>query len=426
MPPFVFWLSFDFTKEMDLESFVWLTFSGLTVGMIYALISLGYTMVYGVLELINFAHGEVFTIGGYLGATFLLWVGINDGLPLYLKVAYVLLAFLISIVLTSFLGWTIELVAYRPLRRMSRIAPLLTAIGVSIFLQNAILLIWGVSPIEMPQAAVLSGQVIIFGAKVRNLALVIIFLSLLLMLTLSFFVKKTKLGKAMRATSQDREAAEMMGINTNQTIAVTFIIGSSLAAIAGVLVGMYYGTLKWDTGFLYGIKAFTAAVLGGIGNMAGAVIGSLILGMVENYGIGLPLGILAYLILPFLAIGLFYQFFQMPRRVSQKAVLNASYDSGDLDKKIVWPKKVYYGGWVTGLYWLRKEKRQAELRRHARQAILIGTANTLLFVLFWLFFLNPKFQIGSDWRDVLTFLVLMVVLIFKPSGIMGERLPEKV
>jgi|Deesub1362A_J573_1020465.scaffolds.fasta_scaffold09019_2 branched-chain amino acid transport system permease protein len=411
---------------MDLESFVRLTFSGLTVGMIYALISLGYTMVYGVLELINFAHGEVFTIGGYLGATFLLWVGINDGTPLYLKIVYVVLAFIISIILTSFLGWAIERIAYRPLRRMSRIAPLLTAIGVSIFLQNAIMLIWGVSPIEMPQAAVLSGQVVIFGAKVRYLALVIIFLSLFLMLALSLFIKRTKLGKAMRATSQDREAAEMMGIDTNKTIAFTFIIGSALAAIAGILVGMYYGTLKWDTGFLYGIKAFTAAVLGGIGNMTGAVIGSLILGMVENYGIGLPLGALAYFVLIFLLFGLFHQYLRIPLRLEREVLLKSSFDGGEAKKKVNKLKRIYYGGLITGIYYLRKERRDADLRRHARQAVLISTANILLLITFLLFYFNPKFQIGSDWRDVITFFVLMIVLIFRPSGIMGERLPEKV
>ena len=411
---------------MELESFVRLTFSGLTVGMIYALISLGYTMVYGVLELINFAHGEVFTIGGYLGATFLLWVGINDGTPLSLKVLYVIVAFIISIVLTSLLGWSIERVAYRPLRRMSRIAPLLTAIGVSIFLQNAILLVWGVNPIEMPQAAVLSGQVTILGAKVRYLALVIIFLSLLLMLALSLFIKKTKLGKAMRATSQDREAAEMMGIDTTRTIALTFIIGSALAAVAGMLVGMYYGTLKWDTGFLYGIKAFTAAVLGGIGNMTGAVIGSLILGMVENYGIGLPLGTLAYFILIFLFIGLFYQYFKAPLNAKRNEILQSNYGESEMKERMKRINLIYYGGWVTGLYFLRKEKREARTRKYAREAIFLGGTNTLLFILCLIFFLNPNFQIGSDWRDVITFFVLMVVLIFRPSGIMGERLPEKV
>ncbi len=230
----------------------------------------------------------------------------------------------------------------------------------------------------------------------------------------------------MRATSQDREAAEMMGIETNKTIAFTFIIGSALAAIAGILVGMYYGTLKWDTGFLYGIKAFTAAVLGGIGNMMGAVIGSLILGMVENYSIGLPLGTLAYFVLIFLLFGFFHQYLRIPLKLKLEVLLKSSFDGGETKKKVNKLRRIYYGGLITGIYYLRKERCDADLRRHARQAVLISAANILLLIIFVLFYFNPNFQIGSDWRDVITFFVLMIVLIFRPSGIMGERLPEKV
>ncbi len=414
---------------MGFETFVGLTLSGLTVGMIYALVALGYTMVYGVLKLINFAHGEIFTVGGYLGATFLIWIGIEDGIPLPLKILYVILAFLFSMILTATLGWSVERFAYRPLRKMTRIAPLLSAIGVSIFLQNLILLVFGVDPIIMPVAAIPEGYIPVFGANFRYLAVIIIVFSLILMGGLTLFIKKTRLGKAMRATSQDREAAEMMGINTNMTISLTFIIGSALAAIAGILVAMYYGTLKFDTGFLYGIKAFTAAVLGGIGNIPGAVIGALVLGLAENYGVGLKLGILAYFFILGLIVGLAYQFYFLPREARKKALFNLadrfSYDEGSLSKvKIL--NYCYYGGWISGFYFLFKERRDSLVRIHARQAIRVGFANTFLFLVTLIFFLNSNYKISSEWQNGITFLVLMLVLIFKPAGILGEHIPEKV
>jgi branched-chain amino acid transport system permease protein len=279
---------------MSFEHVFGLTVSGITVGMIYALIALGYTMVYGVLEFINFAHGEIFTIGGYLAASTLMWAGVDGSTPLGVKVAYFAAALTLSIVITSSIGWLVERIAYRPLRGRSRIIALLSAIGMSIFLQNLIIVIYGPEPIIMPTAVVPAGFITVFGARIRILQIIIIASSILMMGILTYLVKSTRIGKAMRATSQDMEAAEMMGIDTNRTIAFTFIVGSALAAIGGFLVAMYYGSLQYDTGFLYGLKAFTAAVLGGIGNIPGAVVGSLILGIAENWGVGLSLRLLSY------------------------------------------------------------------------------------------------------------------------------------
>ena len=291
---------------MALEHVFSLTVSGVTVGMIYALIALGYTMVYGVLQLINFAHGEVFAVGGYIAASTLIWAGIDDGMPLWVKVAYFALAVLVSVAVTATLGWLIERLAYRPLRGRSRIIPLLSAIGVSIILQNLLIVIFGPEPMIMPTAIVPSGSFELFGARIRVLQVVIIVTSLLLMALLTWIVKGTRMGKAMRATSQDREAAEMMGIETNRTISFTFVMGSALAAVGGFLVAMYYGSLQYDTGFLYGLKSFTAAVLGGIGNIPGAVVGSLVLGLAETWGVGLRLGLLAWLFVTGFGLGLYF------------------------------------------------------------------------------------------------------------------------
>ncbi len=415
---------------MNLEILLGLTLSGITVGMIYALIALGYSMVYGVLKIINFAHGEIFTIGGLLGASFLFSVGINEGQSVLLKIFFVFLAFIFSMIITSSIGWALERVAYRPLRQASRIAPLLSAIGASIFFQNLLMLVYGTGPVAVPVSAVLSGYVNFFGANVRYIAMVIVGISLLLMFALTIFIRKSWLGKAMRATSQDREAAEMMGINTNLTISVTFIIGSALAAVAGIFVAMYYGTIKFDTGFLYGIKAFTAAVLGGIGNIPGAVVGSLVLGLAENYGVGLKFSTLSYIAAIGLMLGLIYQYRVFPRRrfglEEQKKGKRELIESErtEQDRKI---KRCYYAGWITGLIVYFTEKQDAAVKLHGLRAIRIGALNTILIVFIFIgsTFLSD-FQISSQWKDATAFLVLMSVLIFRPSGLLGERIPEKV
>ena len=406
---------------MSFEHIFSLTVSGLTVGMIYALIALGYTMVYGVLQLINFAHGEVFTIGGYLAASTLIWIGVDATTPLSLKIAYFGLAVIVSVVLTALLGWTIERIAYRPLRNQSRIIALLSAIGTSIFLQNMLVIVFGPQPIIMPTAIVPTGFIEMFGARIRVLQIAIILISLLLMLALTWIVKGTRIGKAMRATSQDREAAEMMGIETNFTISFTFVIGSGLAAIGGFLVAMYYGSLQFNTGFLYGLKAFTAAVLGGIGNIPGAVVGSLILGLAENWGVGLSLGVLAWLLVAGFGIGLYVQLVRAPgQRVKHIA---DEFRTPEYERKV---RGVYLFAPVTAVKTLLSERTDALVHVSAQHAVRLMVGNILLLVLAVVFFAAGDMQFSSKWQHVISFVVLMAILMFRPSGILGENIQEKV
>ena len=406
---------------MTFEHIFGLTVSGLTVGMIYALIALGYTMVYGVLQLINFAHGEVFTIGGYLATSTLIWIGVDATTPLSLKIAYFGLALLLSIVLTALLGFLIERVAYRPLRQRSRIIALLSAIGVSIFLQNGIVVVFGPQPIIMPTAVVPTGFIEVFGARIRVLQIAIILISLVLMAALTWIVKGTRMGKAMRATSQDREAAEMMGIETNLTISFTFVIGSGLAAIGGFLVAMYYGSLQFNTGFLYGLKAFTAAVLGGIGNIPGAVVGSLVLGLAENWGVGLTLGILAWLFVAGLALGLYFQFVRAPQ--SRIDHIAEEFRTPEYERAV---RDVYRFAPVVAVKTLFAERTDALLHVSAQHAVRLTAANVILAGLAVLFFINGDVQFASKWQHVISFAVLMAILMFRPSGILGDNIQEKV
>jgi branched-chain amino acid transport system permease protein len=258
--------------------------NGLTLGAIYALIALGYTMVYGILELINFAHGEIYMIGGYIAIIVVTLLGTN--LANSSNALYILpLIFLAAMLFCAILGVTIERFAYRPLRNAPRLAPLITAVGVSLFLQNAAMLIFGSENKILP--AIFPEGVVHFGdTQISYLQIFILVSCIILMLALQIFIKKTKLGIAMRATAQDREAAALMGININRVISTTFFIGSALGAAAGVMVGMYYGVVKYDMGYVAGIKAFTAAVLGGIGNVPGAMFGGVLLGVLESFGAG--------------------------------------------------------------------------------------------------------------------------------------------
>lgn len=406
---------------MTLEHIFSLTVSGLTVGMIYALIALGYTMVYGVLQLINFAHGEVFTIGGYIAATTLIWIGIDATTPLSVKIAYFGVALLVSLVLTATLGFLIERVAYRPLRQRSRIIALLSAIGVSIFLQNLIIVVFGPQPIIMPTAVVPTGFIEVFGARIRVLQIAIIVVSLVLMALLTWIVKGTRMGKAMRATSQDREAAEMMGIETNLTISFTFIMGSSLAAIGGFLVAMYYGSLQFNTGFLYGLKAFTAAVLGGIGNIPGAVVGSLVLGLAENWGVGLTLGVLAWLFVAGVALGLYFQLVRAPR--SRIEHIAEEFRTAEYERQI---RRVYWFAPFLAVKTLLSERTDALLHVSAQHAVRLTAANVILLGIAVAFFVNGDAQFASKWQHVISFAVLMAILMFRPSGILGENIQEKV
>ncbi len=292
--------------------------NGLTIGMVYALIALGYTMVYGVLQLINFAHGEIFMVGAYLALTI---IGIVSALFGHVCV-WVLLpcVFLFSMAGCSLLGALIEKVAYRPLRSSPKLTALISSIGVSFFLQNAVMLIYGSKEQNMPE--ILPSWQLDFGGVTFSLVQMIIFcVSISLMFLLTGFVKNTMLGKAMRATAENMEAAYLMGISVSRVIQVTFMVGSALAAIGGALFAMNYGSINFHDGYLAGIKAFTAAVFGGIGSIPGAMIGGLLLGVFEGLGAG---------------------------------------------------------------------------------------------------------YISSEWKDVFAFVLLVAVLFFKPTGILGENIPEKV
>jgi len=294
--------------------------NGLSIGVIYALVALGYTMVYGILQLINFAHGEIFMVGSYIGLTVLLIFGLTTGaLTGPLLVMILCLMFLAATAGASLLGITIEKTAYRPLREAGRLAPLITAIGVSFFLQNAVMLIYGPGDQPFPSVIALT-QIKIGQITITNFQILMFCLSVVLMIALTVFIQMTRMGKAMRATADDRVAALLMGINPNRTIGWAFLIGSFLAAVGGVLFGMYYGTINFHDGYLVGLKAFTAAVLGGIGNIPGAMLGGLLIGVVEGLGAG---------------------------------------------------------------------------------------------------------YISSEWKNVFAFIVLILVLLFKPSGLLGEKMPER-
>lgn len=255
--------------------------NGLTLGAIYALIALGYTLVYGVLRMINFAHSEIFMFGAFcaLGIiSFASTVALPTGVLL-------ILAIIAAIVGSAVLGIVIEKIAYRPLRQASRLAPLISAIGVSIFLQNAAFLFISDQSLAFP--ALVQARAIQFSwGEITNIQIFIIVSAVLLMILLHLFVHKTRLGKALRATASDRNTAELLGISTAQIIGLTFILGGGLGGAAGLLNGIYYGSVKYNMGFLPGIKAFTAAVLGGIGNIMGAVLGGFLIGILEVFGAG--------------------------------------------------------------------------------------------------------------------------------------------
>jgi len=299
--------------------------NGIVLGAIYALVALGYTMVYGILGLINFAHGEVVMIGAMV-ALAVIQVLVGSGVPLPGPlIAAVGLAAAIPVCMA--LGYAIERIAYRPLRQAPRLAALITAIGVSIVLQNAAMIVWGRQYHSFPGLLPATPHPFA-GATVNDLQLFIVALAALIMAGLLWLVHRTRLGRAMRATSQNPEVAGLMGVNVNTVISLTFVIGSALAAVAGIMVAAYYGVAHYFMGFMLGLKAFTAAVLGGIGNIAGAMLGGLLLGMIESFGAG-------------------------------------------------------YIGPLTGGF------------------------------------------LGSHYQDVFAFLVLILVLVFRPSGLLGERVSDR-
>ncbi|MBQ4492482.1 MAG: branched-chain amino acid ABC transporter permease [Deltaproteobacteria bacterium] len=264
-----------------MEEFFQQLTNGLAVGGIYALIALGYTMVYGVLKLINFAHGDLFALGAYLGLTLLTSLGLNNRLGPLAGLA-LLVVFVTGLVALA--GALLERAAYRPLRQSPRLSAVVSALGASIFIQNTLMLIYGSKIRVYPKGILPAVAVNIFGLQVPLVRILVFVVSLLLMAALFAFIQKTRLGTAIRAVAIDQDAARLMGINVDQVIMIVFLIGPGLGGVAGLLVGLYYGQVNFTMGWIYGLKAFTAAILGGIGNIPGAMLGGLILGVIEALG----------------------------------------------------------------------------------------------------------------------------------------------
>jgi len=320
--------------------------NGLTTGSVYAIVALGYTMVYGVIQLINFAHGEVVMIGAMVAFTVITAL-IGAGVPLP-PIVLVLAGVLAAIPVCMAIGYLLERVAYRPLRHAPRLAPLITAIGMSIILQHLALLVWGRDPRAFPQ--IMENTSFAIGdAAISSVQITIILLSVAMMAGLTWFVYRTRFGIAIRASAEDVHVAALMGVDANRVIAATFVIGAGLGAVAGVMYGTYYGIAHYTMGFTLGLKAFSAAVLGGIGNLAGAMLGGILLGLVEALGAG-------YI--------------------------------GDMTDLCQWP---VFGEMLA---------ERCEVDGHV---VLLG----------------------SNYQDVFAFLVLIAVLVFRPSGLLGERVAER-
>jgi branched-chain amino acid transport system permease protein len=325
------------------DTFLQQVINGLTAGSVYAVVALGYTMVYGIIQLINFAHGEVVMIGAMVAFTVINALA-PTGLP---PLAVVLIGTGCAVPVCMLVGYSMERLAYRPLRGAPRLAPLITAIGVSIILQHLALMIWSRNVLAFPQIIV-SRTYFIGGAAITTVQIAILAICVGLMGALALLVYRTPLGTAMRATAQNPQVAGLMGIDINRVIALTFVIGAALGAVAGVLFGTYYGLAQYTMGSILGLKAFSAAVLGGIGNIPGAMVGGVVLGLVEALGAGY--------------IG----------------------DLTDLCQ---------YG-------WLAPAFDDCEGGGH--------------FILF-----------GSNYQDVFAFIVLILVLVFRPQGLLGERVGDR-
>ena len=273
-----------------MDAFLQFFINGLTLGAIYGLIAIGYTMVYGIIGMINFAHGDVYMIGAFhtvIAFLILGWLGIS-WIPLAL-----LVVLLVSVILTAMYGWTVERIAYRPLRGSFRLAPLISAIGMSILLQNYVQLLQGARNKAVPReyGDPLQGRFELFDndgfvVTLGYKQIVIVVVTVVLMLIFTYIITRTSLGRAQRACEQDMKMASLLGINVNKTISLTFVIGASLAAVAGFMVTLYYGIVDFFIGFLAGVKAFTAAVLGGIGSIPGAMLGGILIGLIEAFWSG--------------------------------------------------------------------------------------------------------------------------------------------
>jgi len=337
-----------FLYNPPVDTFLQQVINGLTLGCVYAVVALGYTMVYGIIQLINFAHGEVVMIGCMVAFSVIVAIA-PTGMPALVIVGIGILA---AVPVCMAVGYTVERVAYRPLRNAPRLAPLITAIGVSIILQHLALLVWSRNLIAFPQIVKL--ELYHFGsdpnaAAISNIQIAIIITSVAMMAGLIALVYKTKMGIAMRAVSQNPQVAGLMGVDINKVISFTFVIGAGLGAVAGVMVGSYYGIAHYQMGFLLGLKAFSAAVLGGIGNIAGAVLGGILMGLIEALGAG------------------------------------------------------YVGDWTNVC---------------VLNDYLPGFADVCAA--------SPEASLfGSNYKDVYAFIVLILVLVFRPQGLLGERVGDR-
>ena len=264
-----------------MEQFFQQLTNGLAVGGIYALIALGYTMVYGVLKLINFAHGDLFSSGAYLGLTMVATLGFAQYAGSLFGFAALVVMVMASV---AFLGVVLERTAYKPLRKSARLSAVVSALGASILLQNALMLLYGARFLVFPQDILPNKPIDLFGIYVPLVRIIILGISFLMMIGLYLFIQKTRIGTAIRAAAIDQGAAQLMGINVDRVILMVFVLGPALGGAAGLLVGIQYGQVYFTMGWSYGLKAFTAAVLGGIGNIPGAMVGGLLLGVIESLG----------------------------------------------------------------------------------------------------------------------------------------------
>ncbi len=272
-----------------MEYFVQQLINGVTLGSIYGLIAIGYTMVYGIIGMINFAHGDIFMVGAFIALIVITALGLAASSSIGVIILALLVVLLCAMFISAVFGWTLERLAYRPLRGSFRLAPLITAIGVSIVLQNYIQISQG-ARVKPLQPIVSGGHTLMkrvdeqgeFVVQISNMQILIIVLTVVLMTIFSLLIAKTSLGRAQRACEQDRKMASLLGINVDRTISMTFVMGAALAAVAGLMYLLYYGVIDFYIGFVAGVKAFTAAVLGGIGSLPGAMLGGLVIGLIET------------------------------------------------------------------------------------------------------------------------------------------------
>jgi len=272
-----------------MEYFVQQLINGITLGSIYGLIAIGYTMVYGIIGMINFAHGDIFMVGSFVALIVITALGLTASSGIGIIFASLILVLLCAMLVSSAFGWTVERLAYRPLRGSFRLAPLITAIGISIVLQNYIQIAQGAR--VKPLQPIFSGGYTLMGGgesgaflvQISNIQIMIISVTFILMAIFSLIIAKTSLGRAQRSCEQDRKMASLLGINVDKTISMTFVMGAMLAAVAGLMFLLYYGVIDFFIGFVAGVKAFTAAVLGGIGSLPGAMLGGLVIGLIETF-----------------------------------------------------------------------------------------------------------------------------------------------